>query len=114
MFTTRCKINKPMYEVGTRKYMKIELDDETRNKVFRTQDKKNLQEGINPLKDNILSVKVPYRYNRVDCQVRGITPIEDLKPGDEIFTTVHFCGAWKSGLYWRFNLIEKIDPPRGS
>lgn len=91
--------------------MKIELDEEAKNEVLKTHAKKMFQEGINPLDDNILSVKIPYRYNRVDCQVLGITPVEDLQPGDEIFTTVQFCGAWKSGLYWRFNLIQKIDPP---
>lgn len=94
--------------------MKIELDDETKNKVYRIHSKKNFEEGINPLEGNILSAKVPYRYKRVDCQVMGITPVEDLKSGDEISTTVQFCGAWKSGLYWRFNLIQKIDPPGGS
>ena len=103
-----------MYSVGTRKYMKIELDQETRDEVLRTHNKKNFEGGINPLDDNILLVKIPYRYNRVDCQVLGLTPVECLKPGDEISTTVQFCGAWKSGLYWRFNLIQKIDPPGGS
>jgi hypothetical protein len=103
-----------MYAVGTRKYMKIKLDNETKNEVYETHNKKNFEEGINPLEGNILSVKIPYRYRRVDCQVLGITPVEDLKSGDEILTTVQFCGAWKSGLYWRFNLIQKIDPPGGS
>lgn len=103
-----------MYSVGTRKYMKIELDNKTENEVYRTHNQKKFEEGINPLEGNVLSVKIPYRYRRVDCQVLGITPVEDLKPGDEIFTTVQFCGAWKSGLYWRFNLIQKIDPPGGS
>lgn len=103
-----------MHCIGFRKYMKIELDEEAKNEVLKTHNKKMFQEGVNPLDDNILSVKIPYRYNRVDCQVLGITPVEDLQPGDEIFTTVQFCGAWKSGLYWRFNLIQKIDPPGGS
>ena len=100
-----------MYPVGTRKYMEIKLDEQTSNEVFDVHNRKKFEGGINPLNGNILLVKVPYRYKRVDCEVVGITPVEELKQGDEIFTTVQFCGAWKSGLYWRFNLIQKIDPP---
>lgn len=103
-----------MYPVGTRKYMKIELDDKTKHSVIKTQNTKKSEEHINPLDGNILAIKVPFRYNRVDCKVLGITPVEDLKQGDYIYTTVQFCGAWKSGLYWRINSIQKVDPPRGS
>ena len=114
MFMIRCRVNKPMYAVGTRKYMKIELQSEIKNKIYNLHREKNFEGGMDPLVENILAVKVPYRYRRVDCKVLGLTPVEDLTIDDEIFAHIQFCGAWRSGLYWRFELIQKIDPPGGS
>lgn len=57
---------------------------------------------------DVLGVKVPFRYKRVDCEVRGLTPVQDLKEGDEIEATIVYCGKWGGGDYWKFSSIEKI------
>lgn len=103
-----------MYDVGTRKYMKIELTPEFQEKISKIHIQKAFGEGVDPLEGNILNVKVPYRYKRVDCTVAGLTPVEELREGDEIFVTIQFSGSWRSGLYWRFDLIQKTGPPGGS
>lgn len=53
------QILKGYHEEGTRKYMTLLIEGE----VYR--------------------VKVPFRYNRVMCQVDGIRPVQDYK-ADEI------------------------------
>ena len=84
--------------------MDIAFSDDIKNKVEQLQHK--------PLVENVLNVKVPYRYKRVDCKVTGLTPVQDLKEGDEIFNSIQYCGQWGGGVFWKFDLIEKIDPPR--
>jgi hypothetical protein len=89
---------------GKLHYMDIKVSDDIREKIEEMQHK--------PIQDNTLNVKVPYRYNRVDCKVIGLTPVQDLKEGDEIFNSIQYCGKWGGGTFWKFDLIQKIDPPR--
>lgn len=79
------KVKKSIYERGTAKYMDI----------------------INP-NDEVISVKVPYRYKRVDCEVKGLTPVQDLKEGDTIEATIVYCGKSGDFYYRKFSSIEKI------
>ena len=105
-------VHKPMYEVGTRRYMDIEITGDFLEIIKRTQNTSNFEGGFNPLRDTILSVKVPFRYKRVDCKVLGLTPVQALQNGDKIAVCLQFCGSWKdTGMFWKFDLIQKIDPP---
>ena len=84
-------------------YMDILVADEVIEKIEKMQQKF--------MADNMLSVKVPFRYNRVDCKVQGLTPVQDLIEGDEISNSIQYCGKWGGGVFWKFGLIQKIDPP---
>jgi hypothetical protein len=44
------------------------------------------------------SIKVPWRYNRVMCRVNGITPIQDLKVGQEIKAIIE-RRVWENESY---------------
>lgn len=79
------KVKKSIYERGTAKYMDI----------------------IKP-NDEVMSVKVPFRYKRVDCEVKGLTPVQDLKEGDTIEATIVYCGRSGDFQYWKFSSIEKV------
>jgi len=84
-------------------YMDISVSGDMKEKIEKIQGE--------PIHDTILHVKVPYRYNRVDCNVSGLTPVQELKEGDEIFNSIQYCGKWGGGTFWKFVSIQKIDPP---
>lgn len=90
-----------MYLRGSLRYMDILLSSDIKEKVETMQSK--------VMHDDILSVKVPYRYNRVDCKVVGIIPVEDMKEGDKIFNSIQYCGKWGGGTFWKFDMLEKLN-----
>jgi hypothetical protein len=59
----------------------------------------------NPLKDDVLVVKVPWRYKKVDCDIIGITPVQEMKEGDDIWSGIEYCGLWTTGHHWKFTTI---------
>ena len=69
------QILKAYHEEGTRKYMTLLIDGE----VYR--------------------VKVPFRYNRVMCQVDGIRPVQDYK-SDEIVIVEIEKKMWDGELFF--------------
>jgi len=50
------------------------------------------QNTDNPLDGRVLTVKVPFRYRRVMCEVKG-RPIQSLLKGDEVEVVVDFKGV---------------------
>jgi hypothetical protein len=57
-----------------------------------------------PLDGTILTVKVPFRYRRVMCNVKG-RPIQSLIKDDEVEIVVDFKGVWNVGAYSGFSWI---------
>jgi len=101
-------INRPIYEFNYKRYMDIRIADEIVPKIEKIHSK--FRSGMwNPLKGNILRVKIPYRYNRVDCKVEGLTPVQEMEKDDSISATIQFCGGWEAGLYWKFTTIRQND-----
>lgn len=106
--TIRATINRPIYEFNSKRYMDIRIVDEIIPQIEKTHSK--FRSGMwNPLKGNILRVKIPYRYNRVDCKVEGLTPVQEMEKDDSISATIQFCGGWEAGLYWKFTTIRQND-----
>ena len=58
----------------------------------------------NPLDGNILTVKVPFRYRRVMCNVKG-RPIQSLIKGDDVEVEIDFKGVWNVGNYSGFSWV---------
>jgi hypothetical protein len=67
-------VETPMYDIGQRKYIDLRVSD------------------------NVLKVKIPWRYNRVMCKVHGIRPIQELKEG-ELVNVVIENRYWDSENY---------------
>ena len=57
-----------------------------------------------PLDGRVLKVKVPFRYRRVMCNVKG-RPIQSLIKGDEVEIEINFKGIWNVGAYSGFSWI---------
>jgi hypothetical protein len=58
----------------------------------------------NPLDGRVLTVKVPFRYRRVMCEVRG-QPVQSLIKGDEVEVVVEFKGVWNVGGYSGYSWV---------
>jgi hypothetical protein len=52
----------------------------------------------------VLTVKVPFRYRRVMCEVKG-KPVQSLIRDDEVEVEVNFKGVWNVENYSGFSWI---------
>jgi len=98
--------HQPMYEHNGKQYIRVRLDETAALAVARTHEKKrhylrssNIE---NPLIGNILTLKVPFRYRRVTCQVTGGTPVQALQPGDALEIDAEFT-PWNAGDHSGFS-----------
>lgn len=117
MIPMDCEVYEPMYEYNDKKYMRVILDNRTRDYVQGLHESKsrfimNKQNIDDPLEGRVLTIKVPFRYRRVMCTVEGDTPVQSLAKGDKVKIIANFSGAWNvanhSGYAW---VIQKIQTP---
>jgi len=110
------RVYEPMYEYNSRKYMRIEVNNRTRDYIQGLHESKSkfiMNKNVDdPLTGNVLTIKVPFRYRRVMCTVEGDTPVQSLAKGDEVKLMAVFSGAWNvanhSGYAW---VIKTIQTP---
>jgi hypothetical protein len=74
----------PMFQYGTRWYIVLQMR----------------------VTGQLRRVKVPFRYNRVMCEVRGDKTIQELVKGDHVQVSMEFVGGvWK--IVTIINLLEQ-------
>jgi hypothetical protein len=102
------KVYEPMYEFNNKKYIRLIIPAKVSEIIERIHAQKwygltdkNID---NPIDGNILTVKVPFRYRRVMCEVKG-RPLQSLIKEDEIEVEVDFKGYWNVGNYSGFSWI---------
>jgi len=100
------KVHTPMYDHNDKKYIRLVIPENCAEIVKRVQLNKawlvKNQHLDDPLDGRILTVKVPFRYRRVMCEVRG-RPIQSLIKGDEVEVVIDFKGVWNVGSYSGFS-----------
>jgi len=99
---------KAMYDYEGRKYMDICIPSNVSADIKQIHEKEQARRTIplgHSLWGNVLRVKIPYRYKRVNCDVLGITPVQELKETDEISNVIEFSGGWHTGMFWKFTQI---------
>ena len=109
------KVHTPMYDHNDKKYIRLVIPENCSQIVQRMHINKSrlIQNSHvdNPLDGYILTVKVPFRYRRVMCEVRG-QPIQSLIKDDEIDVVVEFRGVWNfanySGYSWVLSSCSSI------
>ena len=105
----KCKILKPMYDVKNTKYIVFEIDDSIQARIHKLYERDARRYKLvvprPPPGDNRLDVKVPWRYNKVECKVSGIIPVQDLKTGDTVIPVIEYCGTWALGMFWKLSAI---------
>ena len=102
------KVHEPMYEFNSKKYIRFvipakvsEIVERMHTQRWRFLSNQNLDI---PLDGNVLTVKVPFRYRRVMCEVKG-RPVQSLIKGDEVEVEVDFKGYWNVGNHSGFSWI---------
>ena len=79
----RARLKKPFYDLNGRKYIDLDIDGST------------------------LKVKVPFRYNRVMCDVIGHVPIQDYKEG-LIVEAVLQKKLWEGETHWILHTVREL------
>ncbi len=102
------KVHEPMYDFNSKKYIRFIIPAKVSEIIERMHTNKwHLLTNThidNPLDGHILTVKVPFRYRRVMCNVKG-RPIQSCKQADEVEIEIKFKGAWNVGNYCGFSWI---------
>jgi hypothetical protein len=101
-------VHEPMYDFNSKKYIRLVVPQKVSEIVGRMHTSK-MQLIVNqnvddPLDGRVLTVKVPFRYRRVMCEVKG-RPVQSLIKGDEVEVEVDFKGVWNVGNYSGFSWI---------
>jgi hypothetical protein len=108
-------VHTPMYDHNEKKYIRLVIPENCaeivrRNHINKSRFIKNYHID-NPLEGRILTVKVPFRYRRVMCVVKGC-PVQSLIKDDEIEVEVDFTGVWNVGNYsgytWKLISINSL------
>ena len=104
------KVHTPMYDHNDKKYIRLVIPENYAEIVRRVQLNKawlvKNQHLDDPLDGRVLTVKVPFRYRRVMCEVKG-EPLQSLIKDDEVGVEIDFKGVWNVGNYSGFSWIMK-------
>lgn len=111
-----CNIHKPLFERNKKFYIDLQLSEGDAKKVKQEHLKtsKFIQNNKikNPLEENILEVKIPFRYKKFSCNVSGDKTIHELDLNDKVQVKIDYCGVWNigewSGFAWKINELSYI------
>lgn len=110
-------VTEPFHEYNGKKYIQVFLTPTVKKRIIEIEDglKGYYKPGaliMNPRENDVLRIKVPYKYNRVSCEVRGLNPVQDFKVGQTVDVTVEFCGVWSvndyTGPSWKLVSVEGL------
>ena len=101
-------VHESMYDFNNKKYIRFVIPTKVSESIERTHTSRvhflQNQRVDNPLDGRVLTVKVPFRYRRVMCEVKG-RPLQSLIKGDEAEIEINFKGVWNVGDYSGFSWI---------
>jgi len=102
------KVYEPMYDFNGKKYIRLTIPlkgAEIIEKMHENRMHLLVNQNVdNPLDGRVLTVKVPFRYRRVMCEVKG-RPVQSLIKGDDVEVAVDFKGSWNVGNYSGFSWV---------
>lgn len=104
----KATVHEPMFDYNDKKYIRLVIPQKCSEIIegmhaSRTHLLTN-QNIDNPLDGCVLTVKVPFRYRRVMCEVKG-RPLQSLIRGDAVVVNVEFKGVWNVGNYSGFSWV---------
>jgi hypothetical protein len=102
------KVYEPMYDFNDKKYIRLMVPQKASEIIRGIHTSKmhllTNQHVDDPLDGHVLTVKVPFRYRRVMCEVRG-RPVQSLIKGDEAEIEINFRGVWNVGSHSGFSWV---------
>jgi len=117
------QIAKTLYTRAGKKYIDVRLNNADKMNVCAIHNKHYMNcdtPFFNPLDDDVLTVKVPFKWHRPTYKHQGIKTIFEVKEGDLLKAEVEFKGLWKlpnsHGFSWQLVSMntESILPPKMS
>lgn len=101
-------VHEPFYEHNSKKYIRFVIPEKVATIIGRMHASRvhllMNQNVEDPLDGRVLTVKVPFRYRRVMCEVKG-KPVQSLIRDDEVEVEVDFKGVWNIGDHSGFSWI---------
>jgi hypothetical protein len=97
-----------MYEFNDKKYIRLVIPSKLAM-IISDMHASRMHLLVNqnvddPLDGRVLTVKVPFRYRRVMCEVKG-KPVQSLIRDDEVEVEMNFKGIWNVGNHSGFSWI---------
>jgi hypothetical protein len=97
-----------MYEFNDKKYIRLVVPSKLAT-IISDMHASRMHLLVNqnvddPLDGRVLTVKVPFRYRRVMCEVKG-KPVQSLIRDDEVEVEMNFKGVWNVGNHSGFSWI---------
>ena len=104
----KANVYEPMYDFNNKKYIRLVIPQKVSDIIERIHTSKShllMNQNVdNPLDGLVLTLKIPFRYRRVMCEVKG-RPVQSLVKGDEVEVEVDFKGVWNVGNHSGFSWI---------
>lgn len=110
---TKIEIVEPLYVHNEKRYIKIKILSETDLDLIKRLSKinSNSKKFLNSLEGNVLKIKVPYRYKRIDCGVVGLKTLYEYRKGDMALVEILYMGEWTigdfSGNTWKLITLSQ-------
>jgi len=102
------KVHEPFYEHNSKKYIRLVVPSKLATIISDMHASRShllMNQNVdNPLDGCVLTVKVPFRYRRVMCEVKG-KPVQSLIRDDQVEVVVDFKGVWNVENYSGFSWI---------
>src|SRR6056300_421943 len=102
------KVYEPMYDFNSKKYIRFMIplkSAQTIESIHTSRTHLTVNQNVDdPLDGRVLTVKVPFRYRRVMCEVQG-RPLQSLIKDDEVEVEIDFKGVWNIGNHSGFSWI---------
>ncbi len=109
----KCTVHTPFHDNNGKKYLTLELPPAAEQRVRDIHKESSAHFSgkiINPQEGCLLKVKVPFKYNKVACTVKGTKAIQELVPSDPVEVVIEYCGIWAvngySGPSWKLNTLQ--------
>ena len=109
-----CILDSKLYVKNNKRYIDLLLPYDVLERVSRIHvscASQLVKDRIQmPLNDRVLTVKVPFRNNRVSCLVKGHKTIYEMEVGETVDVKIQWCGVWEfkdfCGVAWKLSQLS--------
>ena len=114
-----CESQKSIYKDNNNYYIDIKIKDEFFDLIcsYDKQCTKQLNNYINSLSKDVMKIKLPYRYKKIETIFKDNNDLyitsSDIKEKDSLYIVLICNSIWDfnntHGMVWKTNLIKKLQ-----